>query len=80
MADSTITVGQAVRGRLATLAAQRGTTIRDLVDKLASEAFDEPTQPRLTRQELDARHAAVTAHIAEHLVPGFDSADVAAGE
>lgn len=72
MADTTIKVDPAVRDRLAMLAAQRGTTIRDLVGELA--------QATPTREELDARHAAATAYIAEHLVPGFGPDDVAAGE
>lgn len=54
------------------LAAERGTTIQDLVGELA--------QVTPTRQERTARHTAVIAYIAEHLVPDFGPDDVAAGE
>lgn len=70
--DTTIKVDSAVRDRLAVLAAQRGSTIRDLVAELAEAT---PTQ-----QELAARQAAAAAYVAEHLLPGFSADDVAAGE
>jgi hypothetical protein len=72
MADTTIKVDTKVRDRLATLARERGTTIRELVADLADA--------RLTRQELDARGAAATAYIREHLVPDFNEEDIAAGK
>jgi hypothetical protein len=72
VADTTIKVDSAVRDRLAVLAAQRGSTIRDLVAELAEAT---PTQ-----QELAARQAAAAAYVTEHLMPGFNAADVAAGE
>ena len=70
--ETSIWVDSAVRDRLAVLAAERGMTLQDLVGHLA--------QSIPTREELDARHAAATAYIAEHLVPGFGPDDVAAGE
>lgn len=60
--DTTIKVDSAVRDRLAVLAAQRGSTIRDLVAELAEAT---PTQ-----QELAARQAAAAAYVAENLRPG----------
>jgi hypothetical protein len=72
VADTTITIDSAVRDRLAVLAAQRGSTIRDLVAELAESTP--------TREELDGRHAAATAYIRQHLVPDFSPADVEAGE
>lgn len=72
MADTTIKVDPKVRDRLARLAAERGTSIRDLVGELA--------RATPTREELDARHAAATAYIRQHLVPDFGPDDVEAGE
>jgi hypothetical protein len=72
MADTTIKVDSAVRDRLAILAAQRGSTIRDLVA--------EPAEATPTQEELAARQAAAAAYVAEHLAPGFAAADIAAGE
>lgn len=71
MADTTIRVSAEVRDRLATLAREQGTTIRDLLTDLAGA--------RLTREERDARTAAATAYIREHLVPDFGDEDVEAG-
>jgi hypothetical protein len=70
--DTTIKVDSAVRDRLAVLAAQRGSTIRDLVAELADATP--------TREELASRQAAAAAYVAEHLLPGFSDGDVAAGE
>jgi hypothetical protein len=72
VADTTIKVDSAVRDRLAVLAAQRGSTIRDLVAELA--------EATPTREELAARQAAAAAYVTEHLLPGFNASDVAAGE
>jgi hypothetical protein len=72
MADTTIKVDPRVRDRLAVLAAERGMSIRDLVGEMA--------QATPTREELDARHAAATAYIREHLIPDFGPDDVDAGE
>jgi hypothetical protein len=72
VADTTIKVDPAVRDRLAVLAAQRGYTIRDLVGELAKATP--------TREETEARHAAATAYIREHVVDDFGPADVDAGE
>jgi predicted DNA-binding ribbon-helix-helix protein len=72
VADTTIKVDSVVRDRLAVLAAQRGSTIRDLVAELAEAT---PTQ-----EELAARQVAAAAYVAEHLLPGFSADDVAAGD
>jgi hypothetical protein len=72
MSDATIKVDSAVRARLAVLAAQRGSTIRDLVAELAGATP--------TREELHVRHAAATAYIREHLCPELSEQDLAAGE
>lgn len=72
MADTTIKVDSVVRDRLAVLAAQRGSTIRDLVAELAEVT---PTE-----EELAARQAAAATYVSEHLMPGFGADDVAAGE
>lgn len=61
-----------MRDRLALLAVQRGSTIRDLVAELA--------EATPTREELAARQAAAADYVAEHLLPGFNADDVAAGE
>lgn len=57
---------------MAVIAAERGTTVRNLVADLA--------QATPTREELDARTAAASALIRAHLVPDFDADDEAAGE
>jgi len=72
MADTTIKVDSSVRDRLAVLAGQRGSTIRDLVADLA--------QSTPTRGELAARHATATAYVREHLSPDLNDDDAAAGE
>ena len=70
--DTTIKVDSTVRDRLAQIARERGTTIRDLVAALAAGT---PTQP-----ELDARAAATARYLRQHLSPELTDADVAAGE
>jgi hypothetical protein len=72
VADTTIKVDSVVRDRLAVLAAQRGSTIRELVAELAEVT---PTQ-----EELAARQAAAAVYVTEHLLPGFSADDVAAGD
>lgn len=72
MADTTIKVDSAVRDRLAVLAAQRGSTIRDVVAELAAAT---PTQ-----EELAARQAAAAAYVAEHMTRGSNADDGGAGE
>jgi hypothetical protein len=72
MPDTTIKVDSAVRDRLAVLAAQRGSTIRDLVSQLAAETP--------TREEVAARHTAAAAYIRQHLAPQLTEEDLAAGE
>ncbi|HEV2087882.1 MAG TPA: hypothetical protein VGR21_06200 [Cryptosporangiaceae bacterium] len=70
--DTTIKVDAGVRDRLAILARQRGCTMRDLVAELA--------EVTPTREELDARGAAATAYIREHLAPELTEDDYLAGE
>jgi hypothetical protein len=70
--DTTIKVDSQVRDRLAVLAAERGQTIRSLVEAMAADL--------LTRAERRRRQDDAAAYVAEHLVPGFGAQDVAAGE
>jgi hypothetical protein len=70
--DTTIKVDSLVRDRLAMLARERGTTIRDLVTRLAE---DTPTQA-----ELLARADAATAYVRKWINPNLSDADLAAGE
>lgn len=73
MSDTTIKVDPQVRDRLAALARERGTTIRDLVGDLA-----ETTQ---TRQELQARFEAAKVYVEEHfLAEPLTEQDLADGE
>ena len=71
MADTTIKVDSQVRDRLATLAAEHGTTTRDFVARLAAAA---PTQA-----ELQQRQAQAIEYIRSHLRPDFGPDDIAAG-
>lgn len=70
--DTTIKVDGQVRDRLAQLAKDRGTTIRDLVAELAV------TTP--TQRELAERAAAATGYVRDHINPRLTDADLAAGE
>ena len=70
--DTTIKVASEVRDRLARIAAERGSTLRDLVASLADATS--------TQQELAERRAAAAAYVREHLAPGFGEEDLAAGE
>jgi hypothetical protein len=70
--DTTIKVDSQVRDRLAALAADQGTTIRNLVEQLAAGVP--------TRSELAQRQADATAYVIEHLRPDFGDKDLAAGE
>jgi hypothetical protein len=72
MADTTIKVDSAVRDRLAVLAAERGVTIRDLVDELA--------QATPTRKDLEERHAAAMAYLREQMCPDLADGDLRVGE
>ena len=72
MPDTTIKVDATVRDRLAALAAEHGTTIRDLVEQLAAEV--------LTGEERQQRHAQAVEYIRTHLRPDFNADDEAAGE
>jgi hypothetical protein len=70
--DTTIKVDSKVRDRLAVLARENGTTIRDLVAELAGA--------KPTKEEIEAQHSAVTEYIRRHFVPDFNDEDVAAGK
>jgi predicted DNA-binding ribbon-helix-helix protein len=70
--DTTIKVEAAIRDRLAEIARERGTTIRDLVSE-----FAKATQ---TRAEIDIRYAEAVSYIREHMTPDLSDADLAAGE
>lgn len=70
--DTTIKVDSRVRDRLARLALERGTTIRDLVTELA--------EATATHEELQARADAACAYVREHVNPDLSDADLAAGE
>lgn len=72
MSDTTIKVGAAVRDRLAALAAERGSTIRDLVTELASATP--------TRDELAARHAAAVDYLREQACPDLTEVTLADAE
>lgn len=67
---TTIKVDNEVRDRLATLAAERGTTIGGLVADLAGAT-------RTTAERARSR-AETIAYIREHLCPDFDESDVEA--
>jgi hypothetical protein len=70
MAVTTIKVDTSVRDRLATLAAERGTTIGGLVAELAGKT---PTAEERTKTR-----AETIAYIREHFNPDFSEADVEA--
>jgi hypothetical protein len=72
MADTTIKVDTAVRDRLAVLASERGMTIRDFVEHLASST---PTEDDMQRRQAEA-----IAYVKAHFVPDFNDDDLAAGE
>jgi hypothetical protein len=72
MADTTIKVDSAVRDRLALLAAERGVTIRELVEELA--------RATLTQKDLKERHAAAVAYLREHVCPDLVEDDIRTGE
>jgi macrodomain Ter protein organizer (MatP/YcbG family) len=72
MSDTTIKVDSAVRDRLAVLAAERGSSIRDLVSQLA--------EATATQEELTARYIAAAAYVREHLSPELSEEDLASGE
>jgi hypothetical protein len=60
--DTTIRVSVGARERLNQLAAEHGTTTRALVEELANG--------RLTRAELEQRHARTVAYVRRHLSEG----------
>jgi len=72
MADTTIKVDSTVRDRLAVLAAERGVTIRDLVEELALATP--------TRKDLEERHSAAMAYLREQVCHDLVQGDVRAGE
>lgn len=59
--DTTIKVDSQTRDRLAKLASERDTTIRDLVDQFSHET--------LTQGELDERARATEQYVRTHLCP-----------
>jgi hypothetical protein len=69
--DTTIKVDSAVRDRLAVLAGERGTTIRNLVQRLADGT---PTQA-----ELRSRQEQAAGYVRAHLNPNLSDADIDAG-
>lgn len=71
MADTSIKVDELVRDRLAQLAREQGTTMRELVAEL--------TAARLTAEEVDARYERAHAYLTEHLCPALTEEDTAAG-
>jgi hypothetical protein len=72
MSDTTtIKVDVRTRDRLNMLAAERGTTVKELVDDFADET--------LTRQELAARAKAAAAYIRKHLAHDLSQKDISAG-
>jgi hypothetical protein len=62
--DTTIRVSTEARDRLAILARERGTTVRDLVAELAAS--------RLTRAELDVRYTEAELYIKANLCSHLD--------
>jgi len=69
--DTTIQVTTETRDRLAAIAADRGTTVKDLVQELAGAT--------LTGAELKARGDAAFEYIRSHIRPDFSEADRVAG-
>jgi len=70
--DTSIKVSKAARERLGILAAERGTTIRGLVEELAGA---QPTQAELKERGEKAR-----AILREHMDVDVTEADLAAGD
>jgi hypothetical protein len=70
--DTTIKVRKEVRDRLARLAAERGISMGELIEDLATATY--------TREEIKARHEQALAVIREHFVPDFNDEDIAKGE
>ncbi|HKT00307.1 MAG TPA: hypothetical protein VJT31_12310 [Rugosimonospora sp.] len=72
MKDTTIKVPKEVRDRLAQLAAERDTSIGELISEFATTIA--------TREELAARHEQALAVIRKYFVPDFNEEDMAKGE
>ncbi|GIJ29702.1 hypothetical protein Vqi01_48640 [Micromonospora qiuiae] len=70
--DTTIKVDSRVRDRLAQLARERGSTIRDLVSELANGTP--------TAEEMAARAEAATRYVRERLNPHLSDTDLDAAE
>ncbi|HEU5108739.1 MAG TPA: hypothetical protein VFT95_09300 [Micromonosporaceae bacterium] len=68
---TTVKITEQTRFRLAQLAEEAGTTIKDLIAELAAS--------RSTAEEIRERTAVTTAYLRAHLVPDFDDADLADG-
>lgn len=72
MSDTTIKVDARVRDRLAVLAAERGSTIRQVVEEFATSTP--------TAAEQAAVYVAALAHVREHFCPDLDDEGLAAAE
>ncbi len=77
MADTTIKVTTETRDRLAGLAAERGTTVKELVEEMAGARPTEADRP--TEAERKARADAAFEYIKTHIRPDFSEADRIAG-
>ena len=70
--DTTIKVDSLVRDRLARIAAERGTSIRELVGQLADATP--------TAKELTARAQAATQYVRDRINPRLSDADLVGAE
>jgi len=68
---TTVKITEQTRFRLAQLAEEAGTTIKDLIAELAAS--------RSTAEEVRQRTAETTAYLRAHLVPDFGDADLEDG-
>jgi hypothetical protein len=70
--DTTIKVDSLVRDRLARIASERGTTIRDVVAQLADST--------LTEEELATRALAATQYVRDRINPNLSESDLTAAD
>jgi predicted DNA-binding ribbon-helix-helix protein len=70
--DTTIKVDSLVRDRLARIAAERGTSIRELVAQLADSMS--------TEEELATRALAATRYVRDRINPDLSESDLVAAE
>jgi hypothetical protein len=70
--DTTIKVESSVRDRLAQIAAERGTSIRELVAQLANSVA--------TAEELAGRAKAATDYVRDRINPKLSETDLAAAD